>query len=154
MPRISAISAGSKPAKCRSTRIALLGIESTEASLELVAISDRQEVVGAGGEVVRQGVEIGHETALARRLVDTGSDDEAMEPRVEPCRIAESGQVAPGDHQRVLNGILGSVDVAEDPLGDCEEPVATRTNQVGVCLPVAALGRLDEIAIHRLRPSF
>ena len=64
--------------------------------------------------------------ALAHRLVHAGSDDETMEPRVEPVRIAEPGQVAPGDHQRVLHGILGPVDVAEDPLRDREEPVTAR----------------------------
>jgi hypothetical protein len=98
-------------------------------------------------------LEIRDEAPLAHRLVHAGSNDEAMEPRVEPVRIAESGQVAPGDHQRFLDGILGPIDVAEDPLRDREEPVATRTEQVGVCLPVAASGRLDEIAIHGLRPS-
>lgn len=98
-------------------------------------------------------MKVGNETALTHRLVNTGADDEAMEPRVEPIRIAESGQVTPGDHQRFLYGVLGSVDVAEDPLGNREEPIPTRTDQVGVGLPVAASGRLDEIAIHGLRPS-
>ena len=47
-----------------------------------------------------------------------------MQPRVEPVRIAESSQIAPGDHQCVLEGILGSVDVAQDPLSHREQPVA------------------------------
>ena len=80
-------------------------------------------------------------------------DHQPVEPGVEPVRIAEAGQVAPGDHQRVLHGILGPVDVAEDPLRDREEPVATRADQVGVCLPVPVSCRLDEIAIHRSLPS-
>jgi hypothetical protein len=74
-----------------------------------------------------------------------------MEPRVEPIRIAESGQVVPGDHQRVLYGILGSVDIAEDPLGNRVEPVSARPDQVGVCLPIPAACRLYEIPIHPLR---
>lgn len=49
---------------------ALLRIESTEAPLELVPIGDRQEVVAAAGNVIGQDVEVGHEAALARRLVD------------------------------------------------------------------------------------
>ncbi len=79
--------------------------------------------------------------------------EEPLEPRIEPVRIAERPQVTPGDHQRVLEGILGPVDVAEDPLCDREQPVGARTDQVDIRLPVAALGRLDEIAIHR-RPSW
>ena len=72
-----------------------------------------------------------------------------MHPRVEPVRIAEPRQVTPGDHQRVLEGILGPVDIAEDPLRDREEPVAVRLDQVHEGRLVPSLRRLDEVAIHR-----
>lgn len=79
-----------------------------------------------------------------------------MEPRVEPIRIAEPGQVSPGDDQRVLHGILGSVDVAEDPLCEREEAIAAWADQVGIRLPIPTPRCLDEIAIHGpslLRPA-
>ena len=132
---------------------ALLGIQSAETALQLIPVGHGEELVRASRKIGREHVKIRDEAALTHRLMQTRADDEAMEPRVEPFRIAESGQITPGDHQRVLYGILGSVNVAEDPLGDCEEPVAARTDQVGIRLPVAASGRLDEIAIHGLRPS-
>ena len=64
---------------------------------------------------------------------------------------SRSPEVAPGDHQRVLEGILGSVDVAEDPIGEREEAVARGPDQVDECRLVATLRRLDEIpvAVHR-----
>ena len=62
--------------------------------------------------------------ARARRLRDAGADDEAVQPGVEAVRIAEPRQVAPGDHQRVLEGILGPIDIPEDPLRDREEAIA------------------------------
>ena len=71
-----------------------------------------------------------------------------MQPGVEPVRIAECPQVTPGDHQRVLYGILGPIDVSQDPLRDPEEPVTAHADQVGVCLPVPVPCRLDEITIH------
>ncbi|MEK6719730.1 MAG: hypothetical protein AABZ33_03550 [Chloroflexota bacterium] len=71
-----------------------------------------------------------------------------MEPRVEPIRIAESPHVTPGDHQRVLQGILGSVDIAQDPLGQREQPVAACADQVDKCLPIATLGRRHEVSVH------
>ena len=83
---------------------------------------------------------------------DAGSDQEAAQPRVEAVRIAECGQVAPGDHQCVLHGILGPIDVAEDPLCDPEQAIRADTDQVGVCLPIPAASRLNEIAIHLHRP--
>jgi hypothetical protein len=129
----------------------LLRWQSTEAPLELVPVGDVQEVVARIRDVHRQDAKIRRETALARRLGETRSDDEAMEPGVEPVRIAESRQITPGDHQRVLQGILGPIDVTKDPLSERVEAVATHTDQVGVCLPVTAPCRLDKIAIHGLR---
>jgi hypothetical protein len=79
-------------------------------------------------------------------------DEEALEPRIEPVRIAEPSQVPPGDHQRILQGILGPIDVAEDPLGDGKEAVASNADQVDERRPIPALRRLDEIAIHRVCP--
>ncbi len=59
-------------------------------------------------------------------------------------------EVTPGDHQRILQGVLGPIDVAEDPIREREEPVAGRADEVDECRLVAALGRLDEgpVAIH------
>ncbi|HEY8636499.1 MAG TPA: hypothetical protein VIL81_04470 [Candidatus Limnocylindrales bacterium] len=46
------------------------------------------------------------------------------------------------------HGILGPSDIPEDPLGDRHEPVTMCPGQDGECLPVAALGLLDEITIQ------
>ena len=75
-----------------------------------------------------------------------------MHPRVEPGRIAEAPQVTPGDHQRILEGILGPVDIAEDPLRNREETVDAPADQVGEGLLVPVACRLDEIAIHCIVP--
>ena len=75
-----------------------------------------------------------------------------MAPRVEAVRIAKAPEVTPGDHQRILQGILGPIDVAQDPLGDREQPVAADADQVDKCLPIPAAGRLHEIAIHGSLP--
>ena len=88
------------------------------------------------------------QVARAARFRVARVDEEALEPGVEAVRIAEAGQLTPGDHQRLLHGILGPSDVPEDPLGDRHEPVAMRPGQDGERLPVPALGLLDEIAIQ------
>jgi hypothetical protein len=76
----------------------------------------------------------------------------AMQPRIEAVRIAEPSQVTPGDHQRVLEGILGPIDIAEDPLGDREQVVAPSADQVDVCLPIPVPSRLHEVPIQRVAP--
>jgi hypothetical protein len=80
-------------------------------------------------------------------------DERPLEPGVEPVRIAEATQLAPGDHQRLLHGILGQADIAEDAARDAIERVAAGTGQDGERLLVSTLGLLDEIAIHSLRPQ-
>jgi hypothetical protein len=70
-----------------------------------------------------------------------------MDPAAGPVRIAEARQVAPGDHERVLQGILGRSTSRRIPR-DREAAVAMKTDPVDECLLVAALRRLDEIPIH------
>ena len=101
----------------------LFGRQPAEPTFELVPVGDGEQVVGCGRSVDRQDPKVRGSATLARRLGDADVDEEALEPRIEAVRIAESAQVTPGDHQRVLEGILGPIDVAEDPLGDREEPV-------------------------------
>ena len=128
---------------------ALLRRQAAEAPLELVAVGDAQEVVGRGRDVHRQDAQVRDAATLALRLGEARADDEAVEPGVEAVRIAEPGQVTPGDDQRFLQGILGPIDVAEDPLGERVEAVAPHPDQVGIRLPVTVPCRLDEFAIHR-----
>jgi hypothetical protein len=72
--------------------------------------------------------------------------------RRRTCPDAEAGQLSPGDHQRLLHRVLGQADVAEDAACDPEQLVPARAGQDRERLPVAALGLLDEIAVHSLRP--
>jgi hypothetical protein len=131
----------------------LLRLQAAEAPLELIPVDDAQEVVGRGRDVYRQDAEVRDAVALAFRLGETGANNEAVEPGVESVRIAEPRQVTPSDHQRILQGVLGPIDVTEDPLGEGVQTVATDSDQVGIGLPVTLPCRLDEISIHRIRSS-
>jgi hypothetical protein len=132
---------------------ALFRCKPSESTVELVAIGDRQQIVGRLWTVHRQHPEIRRTASLPGCLSDTHVGEEAMDPRVEPVRIAEARKVTPGDHQRILQGIFGPIDVAEDPMRDREESVASRADQVDECRLVATLRRLDEVAIHRHHPG-
>jgi len=127
---------------------ALLRGEPPECPIQLVAIRDIQEVVRRLRTLDRENPEVGRPPSLATRLLDADVGEEPMDPRVETVRIAEVRQVSPGDHQRVLQGILGPVDIPEDSLGDREETVAARSDQVDERRLFASHGRLDEISIH------
>ena len=123
--------------------------EPSESALELVAVSNVEESVGRDRPVQGQDPKVRRPTTFTRGLGDADVGQQAVDPGVESTRIAKPRKVTPGDHQRILEGILGSIDVPQDPMCDREEPVATRMDQVHEGLLVAALRRLDEIAIHR-----
>jgi len=130
----------------------LLWVKSAEATLELIPVGDAQKRVVKPGKIGREQEQVGGGLAIPDRGGDAGTDDKAVHPRVEPGRIAEAPQVTPGDHQRILEGILGPIDIADDPLRDRIQPVDARTDEVREGLLVAALRLLDEIAIHCVAP--
>ena len=132
----------------KDEQYALLDGQASEAAFQLVPVSDGEEFILRRWKVSRKNAELSDEATIARRLGDAGSDDEAVEPGVEAVRIAERGQIAPGDHQCFLHSILGPIDVSQDPLRDPIQAVAANTDQVGIGLPVTASSELHEIAIH------
>ena len=127
---------------------ALLDGQASEAALQLIPVGDAEKLIVRRREIDRKDAELGGEATTSRRFGDASADDEAVQPRVETVRIAERGQIAPGDHQCFLHSILGPIDVAEDPLRDRVEAVTPNTDQVGVGLPVTATSPLHEILIH------
>ncbi len=133
---------------------ALIRRETPECPLELVAVCDAQEVVRGDGRLDGHDAQVCDAAALARCLADAHVGQDAVEPGAEPVRIAEAREVTPGDHQRVLQGVLGPVDVPKDPVRNREAAVAMKANQVDECLLVAMLGRYDEIPIHSTRPGW
>jgi hypothetical protein len=72
-------------------------------------------------------------------MLDAHVREYALQPEVEPVRIAEARQVTPGDHQRVLHRILGPVDIPKDPTSDREQAVDARADQVHEGDPIAPL---------------
>ena len=127
------------------------GRQPAKATLQLVSVTDSEHVVGCGWSVDRQHAQVHGAATLARRLCDADIGDDTVHPRVEAVRIAERPEVTPGDHQRILQSVLGPIDVAEDPVCEREVLVAGRADEVDECRLVAALCRLDEgsVPIHR-----
>jgi len=129
----------------------LLGRQTPEAALQLVAVADTEIAVFGHGDVKWKRLDVhGDASALPGRLVDTGAHDDAMQPGVEAVGVSETGQVTPGDDQRFLHSILSSLDIAEDPLRDRVEPIATDADQVGIGLPISHPCGFHEIAIHNV----
>ena len=124
--------------------------QATEATVELIPIGDREHLVASGRHVGWKDLEDGGPAPRFASFRVAGVDEQPMQPGVEPIRIAEPRQLAPGDHQRLLNGVLGSSDVSEDPLGDREHSVGRRPRENRERFAIPSLRLLDEVPIHRL----
>src|SRR5215212_6853107 len=85
---------------------ALLRDQPAERPIELVAVADGQQIVDGPRRFDLEDPQVGHSPALASCLLDADIREEAVDPRVEPVRIAEAREVTPGDHQRVLQSVL------------------------------------------------
>src|SRR4029079_5531290 len=101
----------------------LFGREASEAAIEPVTVIDRDRLVRPARSIDWEDPDVRVPGAHAARLGVACIDEETLQPGVEAVRIAEARQFTPGDHQRLLHGILGPSDIPEDPLRDRHQPV-------------------------------
>ena len=70
---------------------------------------------------------------------------DAEKPSVEPPRVAQLGEVAPGEEECLRGGVLGPIDVPKhraDVAGDRRD---ASTVDLGERLPVTSLGACNEL---------
>jgi hypothetical protein len=72
-----------------------------------------------------------------------------MQPGVELVGVAERAQVTPGVDERVLDGVLGAVRVADDEPGDRVGPANRCGDEGGDGVPVSGASPQDDLSIHR-----
>src|SRR4029078_5795778 len=85
-------------------------------------------------------------TPLTSRVVGAGVDEQPVQPGIEARPVAQSPEVAPGTHERVLDGVLSRVLVAQDPPGDRVETVVRPGRERvegGVSAALRALHEVD-----------
>ena len=131
----------------------LLHLQPAECAIHDVAIDDARELVARRVIGQLEDLELGVPATVSPRVLDAHVREHALEPEVEPVRIAEVRQVTPGDHQRILQGILGPVDIAKDPAGDPEQAIEASAHQVHEGDLIATLRRDHELSIHRRHSS-
>ena len=83
------------------------------------------------------------------RLGVTRVHDEPVGPCVEPLRVPERRQLAPGDGQCLLCGVLGECRVAKDPVRNGDEAIDGRGHESGERLLVTSLCSSHQVGLHR-----
>ena len=147
MSSISAISSNGRPRCTCSTTTVRCARESfvnprsiRSRSNDCVECRDRR-VVGKQAK--------GDYRPAAVRFGVTRIDHEPIRPRVEPLRVPERRQLAPGDGQCLLRGVLGERRVAKDPVGDGDKAVDGRGHESGKRLLVTSLCSSHQVGLHR-----
>ena len=81
-----------------------------------------------------------------------------MEPDLEALRISQPRELAPGEEECLLDGVLGLLDIAKDPVRDGVAAVTVEVDQVREGAFVAPPRQLDQPRSHcatsRLRRSW
>jgi hypothetical protein len=126
----------------------LLHREPTVRTLELIAVRDRVGIVGRRWPADGQDSDVRPPRLSPLRLVVAGMNEDSMDPRLEAIRVAKMREPLPGQDEGVLQSVLGSTAVAQDPEGDGVEDVTDLMHQDGERLTVAPTGPLDEVLIH------
>jgi len=126
----------------------MFGRQPAESVLEVIPRSDGARHVGVARWLSGKPLDLGRPTALAASFRVAGVDDEAAEPGIEALGLAKGGQIAPRTQQGLLDSVLGSVGVAQDPAGDGVAPGDVRGGQRGERLVIALLRPFDEVELH------
>src|SRR4249920_3890954 len=82
------------------------------------------------------------------RLIDAGAIQQPVEPGVEAVGAAQGGQVTPGPDERLLDGVLGLVGVAQDEPGGGIQPEDRGACQRGEGVMIAPSRSLHELLLH------
>ena len=87
---------------------------------------------------------------MRRELVrrDAGAVEQAVEPGVETVGAAQRGQVTPGPDERLLDGVLGLVGIAQDEPGGGIQPEERGACQRGEGVMIAPSRSLHEFQLH------
>ena len=104
-------------------------------------------------DVETQDLHAGIVATLAACLRVTGMHDQAREPGIEPARVPQRGQIAPGAEQRLLRRVLRAMHITQDAVGQGEAAIGVGAHQRGERILVASTCVFHELALHEALPA-
>ncbi len=111
--------------------------------------SSTATVVSGPRSVDRQRPEAAAPATMPTQLLVAGIDEQPVEPGTEALRIAEPREFAPGEEECLLDGVLGPLRVAQDPVRDRVASVAFQVDELGEGDVVAVPRLFDQPRPHR-----
>src|SRR5206468_10766449 len=98
------------------------GVEARARLVEHLTVREGCGGIDRGRHVDGCQLDLDHPPTPATDLVETGIDDQAMNPGVEPVRVTDTGQVAPGADEPLLDRVARELRVPEDQSGSRIQP--------------------------------
>jgi len=109
---------------------AMLGREAPECPIQGIAIVDRDGLVRPGRPVDREGSDVRAPPPVPAELLVTGVHEKSMEPDLEALRISQPRELAPGEEECLLDGVLGPLRIAQDAIRDRVAEVAVEIDEL------------------------
>ena len=131
---------------------ALLGLEPLERGIEQVAVGNDGSDVADNRCVDRQQLDFHRPAATPADHVDAGSEDQAVQPRLEAIGIAQARQTAPGGKEPFLDRVSRELVVPEDQSGRRVQPRDERAGKRGEGVMIASPRPLDELSLVHDHP--
>ena len=131
-----------------------LGLEPAEGFIEKLSLGHvRGHVAAEGFEEGRQ-LDLVHAAAAPAREIEARMDGQAVEPGVEPVRVAQPGQIAPGSDEGILDRVSRELAVPEDEAGGSVQPREGSAGDHGKGVMIALPRSLDETTLVHGRLSY
>jgi hypothetical protein len=119
----------------------MLGLKPGHGPIELVAKGEIRQLVHSADEIERTELHLDRPAPAAADQIEARVDGQAVEPGIEPVRVAEAREIAPGADQRLLDRIAGELAVPEDQASGCVQAGDRRARELGEGVMIARLAR-------------
>ena len=129
------------------------GLEPAERLVEKLPLGHVRWHVAAVRFEERRELDLVHATATPARDVETRVNGQAMEPGIEPVRVAQPGQVPPGSDEGVLDRVSRELAVPEDQSSGRVQPREGSAGNHGKGVMIALPRPLDETTLVHDRLS-
>ena len=126
---------------------AMPGIEAAEGLVHELAVGQMTRDVGRRRGIERGELDLDRAPSPVPGDVETDVDGQAMEPGVEPIRVAKARQVAPCPDQRLLDRVARELRVPKDEASGRVQPREGRVDELGEGVMIALPRASDELSL-------
>src|SRR5262245_46862348 len=122
--------------------------EAADARLDLIAIGGCRLFVRHRVGMDLSKLDFDAPTLVLAQLVPTGIQEQPMQPRLEPIDVAQCRKVPPASDERLLDGVLRTVGIAEDEASRGIQPADRGACEHGERVMIAPPRPLHEVPLH------